>query len=209
MNSDLPARLLARDETHLNFNLSSISIALLPREKRTWSSANSHCRGRYNTFLLLSNTTPTGHRSSSRLSPSFVFSCRATGCVRVFSPWFKSTIIPLFRQFLLAMAPDLPINHQKARPNVQPVLPELSRLFKARASKGKVESSSTQTSPSETDQSAAETKETTESANEAASTELPSDAGIEQEDLNNATSCEDKAVSASTGEHGRSVFHES
>jgi hypothetical protein len=104
------------------------------------------------------------------------------------------------------MAPDLPINHQKARPSIQPVLPELSRLFKARGSKEKVESSPTETSPSEIDQSTVETKETTEPASQAGSTELSSDTGIEQEDFNNANSFEDKAVSASTGEHDLSIW---
>lgn len=47
---ELRVALLAPSQTHLNFNLSSISIALLPREKRTWSSADSHCRGGYSTL---------------------------------------------------------------------------------------------------------------------------------------------------------------
>ncbi|KEF58976.1 uncharacterized protein A1O9_03819 [Exophiala aquamarina CBS 119918] len=98
------------------------------------------------------------------------------------------------------MGHDLPYHRQKARPSIQPVLPvlpELSRLFKAHSKKN-VESSAPQTSPSEFGQSAVKTKQTPEPANKSGPTEFSSEAVLAQEDVNNTNSVEDKAVSAST-----------
>lgn len=106
------------------------------------------------------------------------------------------------------MAPGLPMNRQKGRPSIQPVLPELSRLFKAHGSKKNVESSPAETSPSEFDQSAVESNETSEQANQTGSSELSSEAVIGQEDLNNTHSMEDKAVSTSTGERRFQILDE-
>lgn len=99
------------------------------------------------------------------------------------------------------MAPKLP-NARKARPNVLPVLPDPSRLFKARVGK-KAEST-----PEETD-SVGETTETPGSVSETAITELSSEIGAEKENSSNTDSVEDKAVSASTGEHLSSIPDES
>ncbi|KAK5056234.1 hypothetical protein LTR84_012787 [Exophiala bonariae] len=88
------------------------------------------------------------------------------------------------------MAPKLH-NSQKARPNVLPVLPDPSRLFRARGGK-KAESTSEQTD------GAGETRDTPSSVGETAINELSSEVGTEKDISSNPDSVEEKAVSAST-----------
>lgn len=194
----------------VNFNLSSNSVAgLAPRKEDLIISQLSPQRNIRHSFLLFLNTIATGHRASSHPS-SFIFlsSPVQLGCAVVVSPWFESTISLPDRQFPFTMSPDLPMNRQKARPSIQPVLPELSRLFKAHNSKKKAEPSSSQASPSDIDQGAVRTKEIQESAIQASPRGLSSEAVVGQEDFNNTNSVEEKAVSASTGERYSHIIHE-